>query len=185
MKERLIIITTILAAGILSIVLTVIFPRKSTAHSINQNTPTVSPTLQSEQSRQQKNITPTVAVTSHTTQATSDAVFAERVKNPPPLSPTDLQAKTALINSLPANQEVLYTNSEFTVLYIQPFDMFQVNLNSINITQSETDATSWFISKGFSKEAVCNLPVMFAPTYQINLQLQSQGIEIPSLGEGC
>lgn len=102
-----------------------------------------------------------------------------------PLSTIDAKIKTKLINSVPQNAENIITNNEFAVDYIQPLDLFQVEIKISNIDKAKTDAVTWFLSEGMTNDGVCKLPVTFYLEYSILQQIKEQGIQFSPISNGC
>lgn len=104
-----------------------------------------------------------------------------------PLSNSDKIAKERILNLFPAGQVsgVIYKSPTIQVEYINAADEIQVEILTVDIAQAKTDASSWFSSHGFSKEAICNLPVVFYINRNIANQLRNSNIQFSPLAEGC
>ena len=102
-----------------------------------------------------------------------------------PLSTVDAKTKIKLINSISQNEENIITNDEFAVDYIQPLDLFQVEIKISDIDKAKKDAVTWFISKGMTSDGVCKLPVTFYVGYSILQEIKQEGIQFSPIANGC
>ena len=102
------------------------------------------------------------------------------------LSSPDAAAKTATLTTILKgdNSGVVYKNSDVSVEYVQSVDLFMADILTTNINQAKTETVDWFISQGFSKQAVCNLPVMFYLDTSVSSELQTD-IQFSPLANGC
>lgn len=108
------------------------------------------------------------------------------LENRQPLANTDIEIKTKLINSLPADSETIYAATDYNIDYIQPLDEFQVEILTTNIQQAKTEAVSWFTGQGMTHDGICKLPLVFYTNIDIFRQLKSQGLkDTTPLAEGC
>lgn len=116
---------------------------------------------------------------------TEEKKFYNNLDKKQPLTSNDQQAKQTILGLIQADNNTIYVSSEFNIYYIQNLDIFQVELFSSDVFQAENHAVAWFESKGFSHVAICQMPVMFYPTFSLRQKLNSQGTEIAPIAEGC
>ncbi len=108
----------------------------------------------------------------------------QRITTRAPLSNADLQTKAVLIRSLQPD-EVLYQAPNYRIDYVAAADVFQVEIQSVDYLTAKKDAVTYLTSRGFSMDAVCNLPVMFYLNFNIAQELQGKNIQFNPLAEGC
>ena len=113
--------------------------------------------------------------------------LAKIVAQRPPLSQSDSQQKTTMLNTILQgfNSGVLYETDNVRIEYVQSADLFMAEIKTINIVKAKAEATSWFLSKGLSQKGICNLPVMFFLDPEVSQALQGQDIIFSPLPNGC
>lgn len=82
------------------------------------------------------------------------------LQNKPQLSAQDTAAKQKLAAAADTT-EFVYGSPEFSVYYLKHDGTFQVEVNSLDVTRAKNDAASWFVSKGFTLDGLCKIPVIF------------------------
>ena len=108
------------------------------------------------------------------------------VKNKPPLSTQDAQAKEKLLTDNPPNKnDVIYQTNDVTVIYTLPFDMFQATITTTDIQKAKDETASWFKSYGLSQEAICNLPLIFDIDLFTAQALKGKNVVFDPLPPGC
>lgn len=105
----------------------------------------------------------------------------------PQLSPADVEVRKKIIASIPGGNQsgVVYESSNVRIDYIQPHDIFQGEVLTVNITQAKQEASNWLRSQGLSQEGICILPIEFYLNYPIASQLQDTNTEFSTLPLGC
>lgn len=116
------------------------------------------------------------------TKTNNDSTFGNEIDTKQPLQQSDIVAKQNTITILQQNGNSLFETDSFKIMYIQTYDMFQVEIKTTNIKQAEDDVLTWFTTKGLSKDAVCKIPVQFYLNFYIKHQINQ---EIPPLFYGC
>ncbi len=99
----------------------------------------------------------------------------------PPLSQRDKEIRARLVTM----SSPLDKTYEYSIEYIPTPDQFQVEIFTVDLTQAKTDATDWFLKKGLSKEAVCNLPLTFYLNFNVAESMRNLKAEFNPLPEGC
>lgn len=133
-----------------------------------------------------KKTIPTPTLSIGYTNTNNDSTFANAIDNKPQLSIADAAAKQNLITLLiTQNKDATYQTTDFKIMYIKTFDMFQVEIETTDIRKAENETVVWFAANGISKDGLCKLPVQFYPNFQINQLLKQQNIQVPPLAIGC
>ena len=109
----------------------------------------------------------------------------EKVKNRTPLSEEDQLLRKALIFSIGNKSGNVQATSNYNIEYVAAPDVFQVEILNKDINLAKRQTISWLELKGFSKEGICNLPIMFYLNWKVKDELRGTGIEFDPLPEGC
>lgn len=128
---------------------------------------------------------PSVIPTQNIVQAQQNDKLINAVEHRSSIASSDTQAKQLLINSLPENTEIIYSTNLFRVFYIPTPDVFQVEIDDQNYQEAKKSAVDWFISKGFTQDGICKLPVVFYLNFDIKQQLPDRGANFTPLAQGC
>ncbi|HSW88085.1 MAG TPA: hypothetical protein VLG12_02890 [Candidatus Saccharimonadales bacterium] len=172
-------IIVVALTGIIVLIGLVIIAYISTPKSMPQNQHVLTPTpIQNATNNTGTNRTPLLPSTKTNTEST----FEKRIDQRPVLSASDTIAKQTAIVSIKQNPDAIYETNEYKIMYIESYDMFQVEISTTNVKQAEDDVLAWFTTKGISKDAVCKIPVEFYLSFSLKQQL-NQGV--PPLFYGC
>ena len=76
-------------------------------------------------------------------------------------SEQDTIARKAIISSLKNGSGTLLSSPNVLLGYLSSPDFFQAEILNSNVAVAKQEVVSWFISKGISKEGICDLPIMF------------------------
>lgn len=115
-----------------------------------------------------------------------DKIIA-KLENHPTLTQNDSLAKQRILQLLPqgSNGGILYSSSDFQVEYIQSFDLFQVEIFTINIQQAKNEANIWFRNQGVTQQGICDFPVDFYLSADAARQLSSLHVVFSPLPNSC
>lgn len=112
--------------------------------------------------------------------------LAEKIKNPEPLSTSDTQAKSAMLNSVLNNESgVLFESPRVRLEYVKTANAFQAQILSTDILTAKAEAANWLKQQGLSDEALCRLPIMFYVDPLVVQQLNDNHIFFSPLLNGC
>lgn len=109
----------------------------------------------------------------------------EIITSRPLLSDNDSSIRKDVLASLGNKSGLLYESSLVRIEYIKTPDIFEGEILTINIESAKSQGVQWFLSKGMSKEGVCNLPLSFYLNYNVTQQLRGKNFEFNTLPEGC
>ena len=107
------------------------------------------------------------------------------VQTRPTLVPNDAIIRQRLIVSLPKNTTVLRKTNNYTISYLSSPNVFQVEVNNLDIATVKAEVVTWFKAQGFSNEGICKLPVQFYLGISILQQAKESRLKVNPLPEGC
>jgi hypothetical protein len=99
-----------------------------------------------------------------------------------PLSPSDLSAKTSIINR--SSNGLINQTEQYRIEYISAFDDIEVEILTTDIDNAKLQAEAYLKNSGLSQNGLCNLPVLFTLEYSIREKL-SPGTVFNPLAAGC
>lgn len=109
----------------------------------------------------------------------------EKVENRADLSTQDSTAKQKLLEPFANKSATLQQTNLYIISYVSSADLFQVEILSADISTAKSLATNWFLSKGFSKQGICDLPVMFYLNFSIASSLKNSGLTFNPQADIC
>lgn len=109
----------------------------------------------------------------------------DRLKNPVPLTINDQNIKKQVIAEVGGKAATLNETKSYKIMYLPAGDEFLVAIKDINILTAKQEVKSWFISKGFTQNAMCDLPVSFFLDNLVVEQLKGLDITFNPIMEGC
>lgn len=109
----------------------------------------------------------------------------DRLKNPVPLTVNDQNVKKQVIAEVGGKAATLNETRSYKIMYLPTGDEFLVAIKDINIVRAKQEVKNWFISKGFSQNAMCDLPVSFFLDNLVVEQLKGLDITFSPIMEGC
>ncbi len=119
----------------------------------------------------------------------ADEILLQKIQNRNRLSSSDLTAKNKIISQLPKGElsGTLFTTSDVHIDYIHSADVFQGVITTTNVDQAKQEAVNWFLSQGFSQDAICNYPVYFylSPDAASELKNSNPSITVSTLPPNC
>lgn len=134
---------------------------------------------------------PTVSLLSPTPvtffDSTADSRLAEKIINRPSLTPQDTNAKSTTLTTILKgdNSGIVYKTSNISIEYVKSVDLFMAEILTTNIVLAKQEAATWFQNQGFSKQAVCDMPVMFYLDQNVASELSGKDIHFSPLAIGC
>lgn len=99
-----------------------------------------------------------------------------------PLSPSDQEIKQRLISQFPNGQ--INRTGMYSLEYVEGMNDFEVEILTTNVEQAKKEAENYLRGKGFSQDALCNLPVRFYLNSSVAKQIPKDFIFNP-LAESC
>ena len=114
-------------------------------------------------------------------------LFTREVQ-PTPLSSSDAQAKTRILQSLSTtgpNAGIIYTSNTIIIHYVPALDLFKVEVLTIDVPTAKADAETWFKQQGMSQQGICDLPLGFFPNWKVANFLKQSNYEFNELPDGC
>lgn len=111
----------------------------------------------------------------------------EKIIHRQKLSTNDAFAKASILSLLPKEHPsgILYQSGTIIIDYTQSADMFQVEINTTDITAAKAEANIWFRARGMSQKGICDLPLMFYINYETMIKLKNSGTEFSPLANSC
>ncbi len=100
-----------------------------------------------------------------------------------PLASDKEAIKNRLISPL-GEAGVLTENEDFRIEYYSP-SLFQVVIKVVYVAEAKDKAINWFKKQGFSEKDICNLPVTFSLTPEVNQKLKGSGFIYSALPDFC
>ena len=101
------------------------------------------------------------------------------------LSETNSKTREKITSSIPEKSGTLLLSERVRLDYLATPDFFQAEILTTDVAVAKQEVISWFLSKGISKEGICDLPIMFylgqVPTEEL---IKSRGTFSP-LAPGC
>lgn len=113
--------------------------------------------------------------------------FLDKIENRRPLSDNDAFAKAKIIALLPQGETsgTVYQSGNIRIAYIEPGDVFQIEILTTNIDQAKAEANIWLRSKGISQQGICDIPIQFYLNWDIMQELKGSHIIFSPLPNGC
>lgn len=112
----------------------------------------------------------------------NQGVVGEPIKNQPLASEKET-IKNRLVSSL-GEAGVLIENENFRIEYYYP-NLFQVVIKVVYIAEAKDEAINWFKKQGFSEKDICDLPVTFSLTPEVDQKLKGSGFIYSALPDFC
>ncbi len=109
----------------------------------------------------------------------------ERISSHPPLSSADQTVKTNLLRPLNSQSGVVASTNQFRIEYVKSPDLFMIEVRSINPNIGKNAAEQYLKDQGLSTSGVCNLPVLFYLSQQVQDDLISKGQTFNPIPTGC
>jgi len=111
----------------------------------------------------------------------------QKVENHPKLTQDDGLAKERLLQLLPTGETggIIYSSPDFQIEYIKSFDLFQVEVLTINLQQAKNEANVWFRNEGVSQQGICDFPVDFYLSADVAKQLSGLHMVFSPLPNSC
>ena len=100
-----------------------------------------------------------------------------------PLASDKEAIKNRLVSSL-GEAGVLTENKDFRIEYYSP-NLFQVVIKVVYVAEAEDKAINWFKERGFSEKDICDLPVTFSLTPEVDQKLEGSGFIYNALPDFC
>src|SRR5215203_1693622 len=99
----------------------------------------------------------------------------QRIQHRKPLSVFDKGAKERMLRFLPEGKTsgVLFSSPQLSIDYIRGPDVFQVEIRTTDLDRAKKQAVEWFIGQGFSRDAICNYPVVFYTSWDVKQSLRN------------
>ena len=110
-----------------------------------------------------------------------DQLLDEKYK----LSSNDLASRSKLTASIGNKTAVASQSQTYTLRYIEPLDLFQAEIKTINIAQAKEDVGNFLDGRGLSKEGICHLPLAFYLNKSIAQQLVGKNVSFDPTPKGC
>ncbi len=101
------------------------------------------------------------------------------------LSASDQDARKKLLQSIGSKTVTFSQTTTYTLRYILPLDIFQAQINTVDIASAKEDVADYFTSKGISKKGICHLPLTFYLSKATSQQLKGRGLSFSPIPEGC
>lgn len=109
----------------------------------------------------------------------------ELSKNKTLLSSAGQEAKQRIVARLDNKPGGILTTQNVKISYTPSMDAFTGEIISIDISKAKSDAVTFMLSQGFTKEDVCKLPLSFYLGSEIKSALSNSGLIFNPLPEGC
>jgi hypothetical protein len=109
----------------------------------------------------------------------------ERISSRQPLSSEDQAIKTRLLTPLNSRSGIITTTPQFQLEYVQSPDLFMVEVRSTNPITGKNAAENYLKNQGLSNSGICNLPVVFYLSQQVQNDLISKGQTFNPIPTGC
>jgi hypothetical protein len=147
--------------------------------TITTTTPTLSPTPLEQQIIQ--------TTTPLKWNQNASKITLQREEQRIPLSTSDEQAKTRILQLLPNGQNygVVYSSPNVTIQYDQALDLFEAETLNINVAAAKKEAENWLKQEGMSQQGLCDLPLDFYPGGTSEYLLQQSKFIYDELPDGC
>lgn len=99
----------------------------------------------------------------------------QRISSKKELALTDREIRDQLIQTLGNKSGVLDETEQYRIEYVKSPNSFMVEILDKSTEEAKLRAIEWFGSKGISDQGICNLPVVFYLSFEIEKQLREQG----------
>lgn len=109
--------------------------------------------------------------------------LADVLVNRKPLSSNDQVAKDALLTN--ANPDSIYKTANMNISYVADLGLFESEILSTNIQKAKDETKRWFLSKGISEAGICNIPVTFTLSPDVESRLPDNTEPFNPLPPGC
>lgn len=109
----------------------------------------------------------------------------ERIVNKQPLSVSDSQIRSELINSLDNKSGYLERTPEYNIEYVKAPDLFMIEILSLQTEDAKRQALAWFTQQGLSNQGICNLPVSIYLNSSTKNTLSAQNQTFNPIPEIC
>lgn len=100
-----------------------------------------------------------------------------------PLASNKEAIKNRLVSPL-GEAGVLIENEDFRIEYYAP-NLFQVVIKVVYVAEARDKAMSWFKQQGFNEKDICDLPVTFSLTPDVEQKLKGSGFIYNALPDFC
>jgi hypothetical protein len=103
------------------------------------------------------------------------------------LSTTDIQAKDKMLQDLFAKEPsgYVYQSERVGIKYLNPDDVFIAEITTTNMDGAKKEAVDWLLSKGFSHDGICKIPLEFTLSSDVIQKLSGSHIIFSPRAPGC
>lgn len=117
----------------------------------------------------------------------AESRLANILTHRPPLSAADSAEKSSMLTNFlhGTNSGILFKNNDVQLEYVQSADMFMAEIYTTHTIQAKTETVNWLLGEGFSRQGICDLPVMFYLDPTVTQELQGQDVIFSPLANGC
>lgn len=102
-----------------------------------------------------------------------------------PISSDEQAVRQNIISSLNNQSGILEKTPDYKIEYVRAPNVFMVEITSMSPDIAKAAATNWFRDQGLTSEGVCNLPVVFYLSSEINDLFSQSGLQFNPIPEGC
>lgn len=119
--------------------------------------------------------------------SSNEDLLLDKIDHRTPLSNEDVSAKNAILSHLPPGEKsgVVYQTPKVIVDYTASGDLFQGEIQTVDIASAKNDAVKWFKDQGMSQEGICNLPLGFYLNIYVAEIFRGQQVTFDPLAPGC
>ena len=110
--------------------------------------------------------------------------FADYLVERSGLTPEKEQLKRELVAPVGA-AGVLSDGPRFRIDYIAVDDLFNIEIKTVAIDEAKEETVSWFEEKGFSREDICKLRIVFYLGADVYEQVKGSGLIFNPLPDFC
>lgn len=114
-------------------------------------------------------------------QAGSTDRVVDKINNRKILSTQDKNLRDELVKK----GDTIFVNNTWTLYYISSLDYFLAEITTDGVAQAKSDVMVWLENQGFTKQGICNLPLIFFINSDISNVLQEQQMIFDPIPEGC
>lgn len=109
----------------------------------------------------------------------------QRITQRKGLSSEDTKIKEKLLTLLGGKSGIVTKTDSYIIEYAKSPDIFMVEITNTDAQLARESATSWLKQQGLSAEGICNLPVKFYLSYEVNKFFQQHSQVFNPIPEGC
>ncbi len=109
----------------------------------------------------------------------------QRIISKKQLSASNQAIRDKLISSLNSQSGILQNSLDFQISYVKSPNVFMVEIKTNNADNAKQEAENWFTNQGLDQDGICNLPVVFYLSPDVDDYFKQHNLQFNPVPDGC